>query len=167
MVEPRQLADGHAVARGDGMNPYKALVTGPEHGSFHRRAAYRVGPVENDCFQPMPCSFFHAEEHGRLKRVVATPHVLQIDYQRVQAVQLLGGRSQAGKGVAIKTVDAKSRLVVISDADEILGFSEEAVLRAKQRDKPHLGRFGKDAGDVAKLAINGGRMRQQTDAHAA
>ena len=92
--ERRQLAHRHAVADGQVVHAAEALEPGAQRRPLHLPAADRVGPVEHHEAQPGLGRGLHAEHHGGLVGVVAGAHVLDVEDQRVEPLELGAPRAQ-------------------------------------------------------------------------
>src|SRR5262249_35431587 len=110
-----------------------------------------------------------AEIYRARERVVAAPHVLQIDDKGVEAGELFLGGAEASESVAVKAVDAhpQVRIVVAADADQVLGFAQQSMFRAEQGGQMDAGGGGEEVARMAEFGIDGGGVSDEPDSQPA
>ena len=133
----RQFAQRHAVPRRHRRDvagePDAALV---ERGAFDLPAANRVRAVEHDDANLPLRRLLHHVRHRRAVGVEADAHVLQIDHERVDALQhLVGGTPRR----AVERMDDQARLLVLRRRDVLVDDAANAVLGAEERDERDVG----------------------------
>jgi len=94
------LADGHAVANGDGVKAYERLQTIIKYGTSDIDSIDRVRPVENDKADTVVGRRDHGIAHGRNISVETRPDVLNVEHDRVNVVEHRSGRPSH---LAVKT----------------------------------------------------------------
>ena len=89
-----ELTDGHAMARGQRIQPYEGREAGIRHVALELLSAERIRSIEDDHGQTDPRRRAHGQRHGPREGVVARAHVLEIDDERLDPLQRGGWRLQ-------------------------------------------------------------------------
>src|SRR5438094_8529629 len=94
--------------------------------ALHDEAAKWIGTVQHNGQKLMPGCGFHAEKHGRLKRVIAAAGILKIDYERLEPAQLGRRRAETLERIGIKTVDRqpRARVAAVEHANQLLRLAQ-------------------------------------------
>ena len=164
--ELRELADGHAVAHRDRILADERLEAGFEHRALDLDAADRVRPVAHDHRHAMASRGVQAVRHRVDERVDARADVLEVDDERVEALEHLGGRLAR---LAVERVDGDLPPAVrgVRRLDHVvLQVRMEPVLRPEDGAKRHAVRASHPFDDVAETVIDGGGIGHHADAPA-
>src|SRR5687767_4849624 len=86
------LADGHAMPGGEGVQPDKALEARLQHGPLYLRATDRIGPVQHRDWYAQRLASLHTERHAPDERVVAGADVGDIDHEALNSAKHLRRR---------------------------------------------------------------------------
>src|SRR5262245_45847004 len=147
------------------MRADEALEPGPDRRPFDGDAIERIWTVENDHRQPAFCRSFEAKEHRRLKRVVPTADVWQVDHQHIQFAQMLKLGTEALDRITVQAVDraAMTWMNCVRDADQVLCFRSESVLRTEQGGETDVPRFSEQIRNVTEARIYARRVCYKPD----
>ena len=127
-----QLANGQTVAHRDGKVRHEAGFVRIEHRPFHDLSAQRIGTIQNKKRNLAFGRFFHAVGHGDRVGVETHASVLNIEDQRVDALQHFIGWTAR---IAVQAVNRKARRGIFRGRHVFVGAAGEPVLGAEQRDE--------------------------------
>jgi hypothetical protein len=127
--ELRQLADREAVTHRQWKISDKTCFVGIEHRPFHNLTAERIGAVEDEKRDVSLGSCLHAICHCCRVRIEPHAGVLNVEDQRVNALQHF---VRGTKRFSIEAVNAKARRGIFGGSDLFIIAAGKAVLRAEQ-----------------------------------
>ena len=118
------------MPHGDGEIAHEGATVVVEDGTGDVLPADRVGSIENDHVEPVLGRLFEDEAERGDVGVEASAGVLDVEDERVDALQLFGGRSLA---LAVQAVDRRARGAISAILDLLVPVAGEAVLGAEDR----------------------------------
>ena len=127
-----QLADRHAVPRGDGVHANERRVSGVQQGAFHDVTADRIRPIENDERDALARRGLHRQRHGRHVRPGASADLLKVIDQDVHVLQHRGSRAVPLRRIEGVDRQAGLRVDTVIDSDTRLGGAADTVFRRQQ-----------------------------------
>ncbi len=123
-----ELAGREAVTHRQWKISDKICFVGVEHRAFHDFTAERIGTVEDEKSDVAFCGFLHAIAHRCRVRVEPDAGVLNVEDQRVNALEhFIGGTER----FAIQTMDGKAGGGIFGGRNLFIVVSGETVLRAE------------------------------------
>ena len=143
--------------------PHERLETGHEHHPLDLRAADRIGAVADDDLEALLARRLQAVRHRVDVGVDAHADVLEVDHERVEAVQHLGRRFPR---LAVQRVDGHAADLVmgVPRLDHVvLHVGPEPVLWPEDRGEPCARVRQQPVGDVARAGVHGGRVADDPD----
>ena len=156
-----QLARSHAVAQRSAMPTHERLGSGVEERAAHRHAIDRVGAVEHDESHAVLGARFHAVPHRRDIGVEAATDVLDVEHDRVDALQHLLRRLAC---LAVERPDRQARRVVLAVADAFLvELALQSVLGREDRDELDGRKVRKDVDRATAVRGEAGVVRHEAD----
>ncbi len=154
-----ELAHGHAVTDGEGMQADEREVPGIENVALDPQAADRVRTIQHDQANAVHGTGLHGVQHRVDERVVARADVLDVEDQDVDPGQHFRG---GNAGLAIEAEDRQTgpRVLAVAHFFEVLGICENTVLRTEERHqfgalqvlemKGGMGQVGSDRGGIGE-----------------
>ncbi len=119
----RQLAEGHAVADGDGAVVGEALAAGLGERALNVSSGQRIGTVEDDdCDSCFGCGFEEVSQRGFVG-VEADAGILQINHYRVELLENVLRRAAGFVGGTVHAVhgDAGGGVAGVADLRSVEG----------------------------------------------
>ncbi len=161
-----ELTDGQTVHVRHAEPPNIAHAIGIQHGAINLEATQRVGSIQDDHFLARLETRFHRNFHRAAERVAAGANVLQIDYERIDTLQLRGSGSHEVALVEGKHHEPRAQIDFVWERFLRRQIAVEPVLDGIERDQLHAGRAAQDIDRAEAPAVHAGRMREEADAFA-
>src|SRR5687768_8503953 len=158
------------MPRGNRILSDERFVSGFKGDAFDFNAANRVGPIAHDHLDAMRARRAHAIGHRVHVGVDARADILQVDDERVDIAQHLGGRLA---GVAVQRIErdalprAGFELGVRRLDHVVLHVRPKSVLRTEERRDLHAAIGEQQIDNVLQAMVDRGRVADETDAFAA
>ena len=162
----RQLADGHAVARRQGIEPHEGGEARIGHVALELLASERVRPVQHVDWQRDARGRAHRQRHGPDEGVVAGAHILEIHHEGVEPLE----RPRLGvEAPPVQAHDGQPGEPVALGADPgvVLRRSREAVLRREEAENLHAAERADNTRRMTQVASDGGLVAEKPDAASA
>ena len=152
------------MTNGNGEIVDEALVAGIRDGALHEGAGDRVGAVEDDYLDACVGRGFEKVSQGGFVGVKAAADILDIEDDRIESFQNIGGWPASGVGVAVNAIDrnAGGRVLRIGNVGRV-HRAGHAVLGTEDGIERDARGMGKDIDGAASLRVQTGLVGEQPD----
>lgn len=156
-----EFSDRHAVADGDGVMAGEVFFSLVD-GSVDGETADGIDAIEDEEGEIVFRGGFHGEAHGRDIGVEAGADILNIEDERIEAGELIGGGFAAV--FAVKAVDGEASFGVGFVVDVFIGFAADAVFGAEEGDEVDVGGLVEEVDGGGAGAIAAGVIGDEAEA---